>query len=81
MEFGILPGAKQTPLLPFTMIFLLFFVAFIVGMILSFVSQGETSDGNQWLDTSLLYLRYGEINYIDVLFYVLKKRLSALRPH
>lgn len=63
---------------PEIILMLLFFSAFIVGMILSFVSRGETADGKQWLNTSLLYLRYGEINYIDVLFYILKKRLSVI---
>lgn len=58
---------------------LLFFAGFIIGMIISFIANKEPADEKyQWLNTSLMYLRYGEINYGDVLFYVLKKRCSII---
>ncbi len=60
---------------PENVLIVLLFAGFMIGMILSFLSHGNATDMSyEWLNTSLMYLRYGEINYGDVLFYVLKKR-------
>ncbi len=64
---------------PEIILVILFFACFVIGMIISFMVHGESPDERyQWLNTSLMYLRYGEINYGDVLFYVLKKRCSII---
>ncbi len=64
---------------PEMILVLLFFAGFIIGMTISFMVNKDAADERyQWLNTSLMYLRYGEINYGDVLFYVLKKRCSII---
>ncbi len=61
---------------PGTIIYILFLTGFIVGMIMPFIKlKQESGQENFWLDNILLYLKYGEIQYGDLLFYVLKKRV------
>lgn len=52
---------------------------FIVGMACSF--WGENVDnGSQgvWLDNVIMYLKYGEIHYANMLFYIVEKRFSLI---
>lgn len=62
---------------PDTFIYILFLGGFLVGMILAFVI-GNNGEGNQlyWLNQPLMYLKYGEIQYSELLYYILQKRLS-----
>lgn len=64
---------------PKAMIYLLLIVGFLVGMILSFsMMDPERNKELLWLDQILMCLKYGEINYGIMIFYVLKKRISAI---
>lgn len=64
---------------PDSMLFLLFVLGFIIGMVISFMHQNGISEVQyQWLDTTLMYLRYSEISYGEILFYVLKKRIGLI---
>lgn len=61
---------------PGTLIYILFLAGFIFGMIMPFIRlKQESGEEIFWLDNVLLYLKYGEIQYGDLLFYVLKKRV------
>lgn len=66
-------------LTPNILYIILFLCGFLPGMIFAFLN-GTGNEENQmlWLDSTLLYLQYGEFNYSDMLFYVLKKRLKTL---
>lgn len=64
---------------PENVLIILLFSGFILGMIFSFFTHGNREEVEaDWLNTALLYLRYGEINYGDMLFYVLKKRCTVI---
>ena len=59
------------------LIIVIFLGAFIIGMLfaLAGINRNESVD---WSDTLLIYLKYGEIYYGDMLFYVLKKRIAVI---
>lgn len=59
---------------PENLIYIIFTVSFIVGMLLSFLFQKEDKQGILWLDHIIQYVKYGEIQYGDLLLYVLKRR-------
>lgn len=59
------------------LIIVIFLSAFIIGMLLALagINRNESVD---WPDTLLIYLKYGEIYYGDMVFYVLKKRIAVI---
>lgn len=59
------------------LIITLFLVGFLAGMLFAFVGKGQGEE-LEWLESLLMYLKYGEIHYGDMLFYVLKKRLTVI---
>lgn len=63
---------------PENLIYIIFTVSFIVGMLLSFLFQKEDKQGILWLDHIIQYVKYGEIQYGDMLFYVLKRRVITI---
>lgn len=64
---------------PNSIIYILLLFGFVIGMILAFAMKTPEDDGRLfWLDNILMNLKYSEIQYGDLLFYVLKKRLSLL---
>lgn len=64
---------------PETVIYGLLMGGFILGMVLSFVlGKNQIEESLIWLDNLLMYLKYGEIRYADMLYYVLQKRVSVL---
>ncbi len=57
----------------------LMFLGFLGGMALSFIlCNEEESSFGLWLDHTFLYLKYGELHYGNILFYVLKRRMVLL---
>lgn len=64
---------------PENILYFLLMGGFILGMIFSLVSGEDESEAKLlWLDNLLMYLKYGEIRYVDMLYYVLQKRVSVL---
>lgn len=69
----------ERQLQPNNIIYVLLVLGFVIGMVLAFAIKDPESEGKLlWLDNILLYLKYSEIQYGDMLFYVLKKRLSLV---
>lgn len=60
------------------LIYIIFLVSFIVGMLLSFLFQKNDAQEALWLEQILQYVKYGEIQYGDMLFYVLKRRVITI---
>lgn len=62
-----------------TIIYLMFLGGFLLGMFLGFL---VVKDGNEqgflWLEHILQYIKYGEIQYGDLLFYVLRRRITFI---
>ena len=56
------------------LIYIIFLVSFIVGMLLSFLFQKNDAQEALWLEQILQYLKYCEIQYGDLLLYVIKRR-------
>ncbi len=64
---------------PKVIIYLLLLGGFLTGMVLAFAGMDESAaQGQLWLEPVLTYLQYGEVQYVDMLFYVLRKRLSFI---
>ena len=64
---------------PSNLIVIIFIIGFIGGLTVSFFMAGNSSTEELlWLDTVLLYIKYGEIQYADMLFYILKQRITAI---
>lgn len=64
---------------PNIIIYVLLLGGFLIGMVISFAgSNGVGMMELSWLDSTIMYLKYGEIQYLDMLFYVIKKRLSVI---
>ena len=62
-----------------TLVYLLLVIGFFLGMVLAFVWNGvEGPMLKSWLDSTIMYLKYGQIQYFDLLFFVLKKRMGEL---
>lgn len=59
------------------LIIVIFLGAFIIGMLLALAGIGR-NESIAWPDTLLIYLKYGEIHYGDMLFYVLNKRIAVI---
>ena len=68
----------ETYLKPDILIYIILFAGFLGGMLCSFILKGEESTQLIWLDSVLMYLKYGEVQYGDMLFFVLQKRLSSI---
>ena len=61
---------------PNIIIYMLLLGGFLIGMVISFAgSKGMGTMELLWLDSTIMYLKYGEIQYLDMLFYIIKKRL------
>lgn len=60
------------------LIYIIFLVSFIVGMLLSFLFQKNDAQEALWLEQIIQYVKYGEIQYGDMLFYVLKRRVITI---
>lgn len=64
---------------PNIIIYMLLLSGFLIGMVISFAgSGGEGTMQLTWLDSAIMYLKYGEIQYLDMLFYIIKKRLGVV---
>lgn len=64
---------------PKLLIYLLLLGGFLIGMVLAFIGMEETdAQGVFWLDNILMYLQYGDVQYGDMLFYVLRKRITFI---
>lgn len=64
---------------PGNIVIVLFLAGFVLGMVFAFLSQNNSSDLRyQWLDSAFMYLKYGELDYGNILFYVLKKRIGLI---
>lgn len=64
---------------PENIVIVLFFAGFVFGMVLAFLYQNNNSDLQyQWLDSAFTYLKYGEVDYGEILFFVLKKRIGLI---
>lgn len=64
---------------PENMVVVLFFAGFVLGVVFAFLYQNKSGDlPYQWLESAFMYLKYGEVDYGEMLFYVLKKRFTML---
>lgn len=64
---------------PNIIIYMLLLGGFLIGMVISFAgSKGMGTMELLWLDSTIMYLKYGEIQYLDMLFYIIKKRLGTI---
>lgn len=63
---------------PKTYIYIIFLVSFLVGVLLSFLFQKDEAQGILWLDHILQYVKYSEIQYGEMFFYVLKRRIIVI---
>lgn len=64
---------------PHIMVALICISGYMIGMILAFCfGKNSIETEAEWMDSIILYLRYGTIYYNDLLFYILKKRISAI---
>lgn len=59
---------------PETLIYIVFLVCFLVGMLFSFLFQKDEVKELLWLEHILQYLKYCEIQYGDLLLYIIKRR-------
>ena len=63
---------------PEILAYILLFIGFVSGIVFSFVLGENHSNTNLlWLDNILIYLKYCDVEYADMVFYVLKKRISV----
>ena len=64
---------------PSNLVLIIFIMGFIGGMIVSFIMSGNNKTAELlWLDTILLYVKYGEVQYGDMLFYIFKQRIISI---
>lgn len=59
---------------PENFIYIIFIVSFLLGILLSFFFHKNNVQGVLWLEQIIQYVKYGEIQYGDLLLYVLKRR-------
>lgn len=72
-------GRLEQYIKPNIIIYMLFLGGFLIGMVISFAgSKGMGTLELSWLDSTIMYLKYGEIQYLDMLFYIIKKRLGTI---
>ena len=63
---------------PENLIYIIFLISFIVGMLLTFLFQKNDVQEVLWLEQILQYVKHGEIQYGNMLFYVLKRRIITI---
>lgn len=63
---------------PKLVILLVFGIAFVIGMLFAFfLGKNNVETEAEWLDSIMLYLRYGTIYYNEFSLYVLQKRINT----
>lgn len=78
MEFALKYRHYEQYIKPKTYIYIIFLVSFLVGVLLSFLFQKDEAQGILWLDHILQYVKYSEIQYGEMFFYVLKRRIIVI---